>query len=97
MKIWDREILDRYAHKHAGVRNTLQHWISIVEESEWKSHNELKMDFPSADYVGNERYIFNIQGNKYRLVAVVVYIAGIFKIRFIGTHSEYDKIDCKTV
>jgi mRNA interferase HigB len=55
------------------------------------------MDFPAADYVGNSRYVFNIRGNNYGVVAVVVFISGILKIRFVGTHFEYDKIDCKTI
>jgi mRNA interferase HigB len=97
MKIWDKELLDKYAVKHASIRNALQHWIDFVEEAEWKSHNELKLDFPSADYVGNSRYVFNIQGNNHRLVAVAVFVSGIIKIRFIGTHAEYDKVDCKTI
>jgi len=97
MKIRNRELLDKYANRHAGIRNALQYWIDFVEESEWKSPNDLKMDFPSADYVGNGRYIFNIQGNKYRIVTIVVFIEGYLKIRLIGTHAEYDKIDCKTI
>jgi mRNA interferase HigB len=97
MKIWNKELLDKYAGKHANIRNALQNWIVFVEEAKLKSHNELKLDFPSADYVGNNRYVFNIQGNNYRLVAVVVFIAGMLKIRFIGTHAEYDKINCKII
>ena len=97
MKIRNKELLNKYATKHANVRNALQHWISFVEEVEWKSHNELKLDFPSADYVGNGRYVFNMQGNNYRLVTIVVFIEGYLKIRFIGTHAEYEKIDCKTI
>jgi mRNA interferase HigB len=97
VKIWNKELLDKYAFKYVSLRNSLQHWIEIVEEAEWKSHNDLKMDFPSAGYIRNGRYIFNIQGNNYRLIAVVIFITGIFKIRFIGTHAEYDKIDCKAI
>ena len=97
MKIWDKEILDDYATKHADVVNALQRWIDFVEEIEWKSHAEVKSDFPTADYVGNGRYVFNIKGNKYRIVTVVVFISGILKIRFIGTHAEYNKIDSKTI
>jgi len=97
MRIWDKELLDKYADKHANIRSSLQHWIDFVEEAEWKSHNELKMDFPSVDYIGKGKYIFNIQGNNYRLIAIVVFIQGILKICFIGTHAEYDKINCKTV
>ena len=57
----------------------------------------LKQDFPTANYVGNGWYVFNIQGNNYRLIAIVLFIKGYLKIRFLGTHAEYDKIDCKTI
>jgi len=97
MKIRNKELLNKYVAKHANVRTSVQHWINFVEEVYWKSHNELKLDFPSTDYVGNGRYVFNIQGNNYRLVVIVVFIEGYMKIRFIGTHAEYDKIDCKTI
>jgi len=97
MRIWDKELLDKYITKHYDVSTALQRWIDFVEEAEWKSHNELKSDFPSADYVGNNRYVFNIRGNNYRLVTVVVFVGGILKIRFIGTHAEYDKINCRSI
>ena len=97
MKIRNKELLERYVMIHSMVKSALQHWINIVEEAEWRSHNELKKDYPSADYVGNSRYVFNIQGNNYRLVVIVLFIERYIKIRFIGTHAEYDKIDCKTV
>ena len=97
MKIWDKEILDKYALKHADIVNALQRWVEFVEEIEWKSHVELKSDFPTADYVGNNRYVFDIRGNKYRIVTVAVFISGILQIRFIGTHAEYNKIDCKII
>ena len=53
--------------------------------------------FPSADYVKNGRYVFNIGGNNYRVVAVVIFIGGVMNIRFVGTHSDYDKIDCAII
>ena len=97
MKIWDKELIDKFTDKHTDASSAFQRWIDIVEDAEWKSHAELKMSFPSADYVGNNRYVFNIRGNNYRMVVVVVFIAGMLKIRFIGTHAEYDKVDCKTI
>ena len=97
MKILNKELLDKFVDKHADAKNALQHWIDIVDEAVWKSHNELKMDFPSADYVGKERYVFNIRGNNYRMVVVVTFIAGSLMIRFLGSHAEYAKIDCRIV
>jgi len=97
MKIRNKELLDKYIDRHSNARSALQHWIDFVEEAKWKSPSELKADFPSADYVGKERYVFNIQGNNHRLVTVVVFIEGYLKILFVGTHAEYDKINCRTV
>ena len=72
--------------------------LKFVEKTEWKSHAELKQAFPSADYVGNDRYVFNISGNKFRLVTIVVFFQGFLHIRFVGTHAEYDKIkDIKNI
>lgn len=53
--------------------------------------------FPSADYVKNGRYVFNIGGNNFRVVAVVIFIGGVMNIRFVGTHPEYDKIDSAVI
>jgi len=97
MIIRNKKRLDEYGIKYAVVRMSLQRWIDIVREAQWKSHHDIKIDFPSADYVGNGRYIFNIKGNNYRIIAVVVFIGGYLNIRFIGTHAEYSKVDCKTI
>ncbi len=79
MLIRNKGLLDEYAVKHANVRNSLQRWIDLVEEAEWKQYNELKLDFPSADYIGNGRYVFNIQGNNHRLVAIALFMKVIRK------------------
>jgi len=97
MKIRNKDLLHRYISKHTNAKNAVQRWVDIVERAEWKSHNDLKIDFPAVDYVGNGRYVFNIQGNNYRLVAIIIFIGSYMNIRFLGTHAEYDKIDCKTI
>jgi len=96
MKILNRTLLDKFISKHIDAKIALQRWVDTIEEANWKSHNELKLDFPSADYIGKERYVFNIRGNHYRIVVIVVFIQGSLMIRFIGTHDEYNKIDCRT-
>lgn len=78
-------------------RIALERWYHIAERAEWKNMQEIKMDFPATDYVGNQHYIFNIRGNKYRLVVVIKFVMGCIFIRFVGTHEEYDKIDCSTI
>jgi mRNA interferase HigB len=97
MEITQRYKLAEFAKKHANVLNPLNKWIERIEQARWTNHNELKSDFPSADYVSNNRYVFNLKGNNYRLIVVVVFFAGELNIRFAGSHSEYDKIDAKTI
>lgn len=97
MKIIDSEKPEKFIHKHADTSKAIQKWIEVCEEADWKNHSDLKNDFLSADYVGNNRYVFNIKGYSYRLVIVVTFFAGRMVIRFIGTHPEYDKIDVKTI
>ena len=97
MHIFGKIKIEQFISKHPITKNALDNWISIVESSKWKNHAELKQTFPSADYVGNAKYVFNIKGIGYRVVAVVMFIEGTLTIRFIGTHEEYSKIDCKTI
>ena len=97
MKIIDSEKLEKFIHKHADAGKAIQKWIEACEEANWENHSDLKNDFLSADYVGNSRYVFNIKGNNYRIVTVVTFFAGRMVIRFIGTQSEYDRIDVKTI
>jgi len=82
---------------HADARDALERWYAVAESAAWRSLSDIKADFPSADYVGNQHYVFNIKGNNYRLVVVVKFTIGYLYIRFIGTHKEYDKIDCSTI
>ena len=75
----------------------LQRWYHMAEKAHWTNLSEIKADFPATDYVGNRRYVFNIRGNKYRLVVIVQFQNQQIFIRFVGTHEEYDKIDCSTI
>lgn len=98
MKILRFKLLKDFARKHPDAADPLMRWAEFVEKTEWKSHAELKQAFPSADYVGNDRYVFNISGNKFRLVTIVVVFQGFLYIRFVGTHAEYGKIkDIKNI
>lgn len=72
----------------------LERWYEIVEKAQWSSFGEMRNDFPSSDSVGNQHYVFNIHGNKFRLVVVVKFIMGYVFVRWVGTHKEYDKLDC---
>ncbi len=86
-----------YGEKYADSVEALDNWYDKSKKADWKSLNELKKTFSSVDYVGNDRYVFNIKGNKYRLVVMIFFDIRTMYIRFIGTHAEYDKIDCSKI
>jgi mRNA interferase HigB len=83
--------------KHPDSETPLRVWFKKANQSKWKSINELKADFPAADYVGNNRVVFDIKGNKYRIIVLVFFTGQKMFIRFVGTHAEYDKIDATKV
>ena len=81
-----------YSENHADASVALRDWHTKTEKASWKTLVDIKNTFGSADYVGNDRYVFNIKGNDYRLVAMIFLQVGQVYIRWIGTHAEYDKI-----
>lgn len=97
MIISNQTLLSDFVQRCSGAAKPLNKWIKDVKEANWTSHSDLKQMYPTADYVKNGRYVFNIGGNKYRIVAVVLFVGGVLSIRFVGTHSEYDKINCSEV
>ena len=74
------------------AKTALEEWHEKTENAEWDSFAQLKQTFNSADHVGKNRIVFNIKGNKYRLIALVLFKTKMVYIRFIGSHDEYDKI-----
>lgn len=93
-----RKLVEFYNQKgHGDAKIALERWYDITEQAEWKNLSDIKVDFPATDYVGNQHYVFNIKGNNYRLVVVVKFTISHVFIRFVGTHSEYEKIDATTI
>ena len=93
-----RKLVEFYEKEgHGDSKVALERWYDIAEQAEWRNLSDIKVDFPATDYVGNQRYVFNIKGNKYRLVVVVKFTINHVFIRFVGTHNEYEKIDVKTI
>lgn len=97
MRIISERTIRLYYERNPKSKTALEEWVMVVKRSEWKCFADIKRTFNSVDYVGNQHYVFNIKGNDYRLVVVVKYVPQFVLIRFIGTHSEYDKIDCSTI
>jgi mRNA interferase HigB len=89
--------LKRFYQKHPDAKDALNNWYRAVSSADWANLHEMKELFNTADAVGNDRYVFNIRGNKYRIVAMIFFDIRTVYIRFVGTHAEYDKTDCSTI
>lgn len=97
MRIFTEQALLEYSESHPDVKVALQEWTTIVKQSKWTCFADVKKTFNSVDNAGNQHYVFNIKGNNYRLVVVIKFTIKFVYIRFVGTHNEYDKIDCSTI
>lgn len=75
----------------------LKTWYGEACRAEWKSPADVKAQYGNASIVGNNRVVFNIAGNKYRLIVAFAYRMQVAYIKFIGTHAEYDKVDAASV
>ena len=93
MRIIARSTLKLFWIKYTDAEQPLKAWFEIAKASIWAKPNDIKEVFRSADILSNNRVVFNIKGNKYRLIVSVKYDLKIVYVRFIGTHAEYDKID----
>lgn len=87
-----------FYEKHPKARTPMIAWYKDVSAARWRNWAELKADYASADAIGDDRVVFDIGGNKYRIVARVAY-GPYFRvmIKFVGTHAEYDRIDARSV
>jgi len=97
MRIMVRNTLREFSRRHPDAKGALDQWFSEVRAARWYNPAEVKAHFRTASVLGGERIVFNICGNKYRLVTSVNFVVGVVYIKFIGTHGEYDKIDARTV
>ena len=98
MRIVTYKRIQEFARKHADAQTPLNVWYHTITAKSWQNLTDVKDDFNSVDYVGNHRYVFNVKGNAYRLIAIISFNAQKVYIRFIGTHAAYDRIkDIKTI
>ena len=91
MQLVGRGKLEAFKSKHADVRSAIDSWTKEVEAAEWSNFAELKGRYPSASPLAENRVIFNLKGNKYRLDTTVAYLTQIVVVRRLGTHAEYSK------
>lgn len=89
--------LRAFYEKYPYSEDALNNWYRATLAADWSNYHEMKKIFNSVDAVGNDRFVFNIRGNNYRLVAMIFFDVRTVFIRFIGLHKEYNKIDCSTI
>ncbi len=97
MRIIALKTLRLFWEQHPDARQSLQSWYRDVKRATWHTPADIKNVYRNASFVGNNRVVFNIKGNQYRLMVAINYPQGIVYIRFIGSHQDYDKIDAATV
>lgn len=97
MRIISISALREYWEKHPDTKVPLSEWYLKVERADWNSFADMRNDFNSVDYVGNQHYVFNIRGNNHRLVVAVKFTPKLVYIRFVGTHEECDRIDVSNI
>ena len=97
MRVIAKSTLKKFWLKHSDAELPLQNWYKLVSEADWKNPAQLKEDVKSASLVGDNRVVFNIKGNDYRLVTLLDFKFRIVFVLWIGTHKQYDRIDVKTI
>ena len=97
MNIISKRTLVQFYEKHSQAKTPLEVWHQDAKKAEWKTPDDIKKTYANASFLEDNRVVFNIKGNDYRLVVHVDYLRKIVRVKFIGTHSEYDKINAKEI
>lgn len=97
MNVISKRTLVQFYERHPQAKTPLEVWHADVRKAEWQSPKDIKNVYSSASFIADNRVVFNIKGNDYRLIVHIDYKRKIVRVKFIGTHSEYDKIDAVEV
>ena len=97
MIVINKKIIDNCVYRHADSKKAMNKFVEKLMSAKCNNHAELLRLFPYADFAGNDRYVFDVRGNNYRIVCLIVFAGGTAMVRFAGSHAEYDKIDAKTI
>lgn len=97
MRIVTHKTITSFYAKHANSKTALEEWYVKASKADWTCFGDIRASFNSVDSIGNNRFVFNIKGNDYRLVAIVLFQVKIVYVRFIGTHAAYSKTNCLNI
>jgi mRNA interferase HigB len=95
--IINRRAILEYCKIYPAAKLALLVWYQKLSKSGFLNFNELKKTFPDASLVGDDRVIFNIMGNRFRLIVRIVFVYKVIQVKWFGTHNEYDRIDALTI
>lgn len=91
MRVNGREKLQDFISRHAQAKSPIQAWLREVEQANWQGTQDIKNKYRSASFLSGNRVVFNLGGNKFRLLVVVAYVNGVVLVKQVGTHAEYNK------
>jgi mRNA interferase HigB len=97
MRIIAQSNLTAYGRGHPDAEASLREWINRTRVADWKATSEVQAAFPKAKVLNGERVRFEVAGGKHRLIAAIDFEKGIAFVKFIGTHTEYDRVDALSV
>jgi mRNA interferase HigB len=97
MRVIAKKHLTAYWAKHPDSEQPLKAWYDEAFQAQWQTPQDIKNQYANASFIANNRVVFNIKGNDYRLIVAVAYRYGALYIKFVGTHREYDEVNAATV
>ena len=97
MNIISKKTLVQFYEKHSQAKIPLEVWHADVRKSQWENSEQIKRDYASASFLHDNRVVFNIKGNDFRLIVHIDYKRKIVRVKFVGTHSEYSKINAEEI
>lgn len=97
MRVIAKKTLRDFWEIHPDSEQQLKAWYQETSKAKWEGPHQIKLEYPSASLLANNRVVFDVKGNHYRLIVKINYDYQMIWIRFVGTHAEYDKINAKTI
>ncbi len=93
MKVISKKTVNQFIEKYPKSTDAILRWYLLTKDSSWANFADIKKLFKGTDSVGNGLFVFNVGGNKFRVIVRIIFKAEIVYIRFIGTHAQYDKVN----
>ena len=97
MNVISKKTLVLFFEKHPSAKSALEAWHAEARKAQWQTPDDIKKEYASASFFKDNRVVFNIKGNDYRLIVHIDYKRHITRVKFVGTHAEYDKINAEEI